>query len=131
MIHAVVTCGRVLHDTATGLHTLVDVQLGVATPELPCERSLCFYLTLSGLLGASEVTIEVVRLADEQVLLRGNLALEVAAGRDDLFGLATPPALLRFDQAGRHELRVHQGDQVAARQPFDVRLVAPAAPADA
>ena len=24
MIHAVVTCGRVLHDTATGLHTLVE-----------------------------------------------------------------------------------------------------------
>jgi hypothetical protein len=127
VLGSLVLCRRVLCDTRTGLHTLVDVIAELPVP-VPGPAMFDIFLQLREVAGPTTVTIDVFGpgTTDEGVLLTtGTLRLAPAADPPPgppphVLGVAIPNVAVGFERAGEHRMRVRCGDDLLGEHRFDV-----------
>jgi hypothetical protein len=122
-----VLCRRVLCDTRTGMHTLVDVIADLPV-QVPGPAMFDIFLQLREVAGPTTLTIDVLGpgSTDEgELLTTGTLRLGPAADpppgpAPHVLGVAIPNVAVGFERAGEHRMRVRCGDDLLGEHRFDV-----------
>ncbi len=129
ILHAMLICDYTIRDAATGKVSLIGIFETIQALDVPVMHpGLCVYVNMSDLEGQYAMRLELVRVADDVSLGRGDMTVAFAdrmQPAEVIFDFRN----LVFEQTGRYEFRLSANDRYVGSKLFDViRATPPSTP---